>query len=203
MISTLITSCGRIDLLSRTVESLLTKQEQRLFLNINEDSPNADLYQPPNAVNFILNKTGGIGQHASIEQYLKTSLHKYYLHCEDDFHFDNDYDWIKASMDIMEADPQIIKVLARKDSQHPCIHDRELNGIKYGLLQPDWHHVGITWQGFSWNPGLTRMDLLKQFMPFRRWEQDVAEDIAWAGYKVVELEQKVYHHIGEGRSTHE
>lgn len=203
MISTLITSCGRFDLLKETVESLLLNQQQKLFIQINEDSINAAFMPYPIGENFLFNKTGGIGQHASIQEFISTSLHKYYLHCEDDFNFDNDYDWIKASIDIMEADPQIIKVLARKDSQHPCTHDRELNGIKYGLLQPDWHHEGITWQGFSWNPGLTRMDLLRQFIPFRRWEQDVAEDIAWAGYKVAELERKVYRHIGDGRSTHD
>ena len=40
-------------------------------------------------------------------------------------------------------------------------------------------------------------------MPFRKFEQDVVEDIFKAGYKTVELEKKVYKHIGYERSTHE
>jgi len=203
MLQTLITSCGRFDLLNATIGSLLKDQKEELFLQINEDGPYNGFRAEPPITNYLINPTRGIGQHASIEHFVKTNSCKYYLHCEDDFLFDNYYNWIRVSIDIMEANPQIIKVLARKDSQHPCIHDQELNGHKYGFLQPDWHHVGITWQGFSWNPGVTRMDLLKMFMPFRRWEQDVAEDIAWAGFKVVELENKVYSHIGEGRSTHD
>ena len=136
--------------------------------------------------------------------FTKTSPNeKYYLHLEDDWYFNNTYDWIKASIQIMEADNSIMKVLCRKDSQHPCVHDKEVNGIKYGYLQPNWHHEGITWQGFSWNPGVTRLDLLKKFVPFRKWEQDLAEDIANAGYKVAELENKIYMHIGKNRSTHE
>lgn len=201
----LLTSCNRVDLLQRTLQSLHWQQRYApLLVFIHEDA------KEPAWAPAVYNSVGdtiftkGIGQHASIEQFLnKYYGAKYYLHLEDDFYFENDYNWIQASLDIMEADPTIIKVLARQDSQHPCTHDREINGYKYGILQPDWHHVGITWQGFSWNPGVTRMDLLKQFVPFRKWEQDVAEDIAAAGYKVAELQQKVYNHIGGGRSTHD
>lgn len=206
----LLTSCNRLDLLQKTIQSFYKNQRSAVRIFIHEDAVGikggAAVYSSVSNVFF----TNGMGQHKSIEHFLNQNdaftmfgLKKYYLHLEDDFEFTNTFDWIQASIDIMEADPTIIKVLAREDSQHPCVHDREINGVKYGILQANWHHVGITWQGFSWNPGVTRMDLLKNFIPFRKWEQDVAEDIAAAGYKVAELQNKVYRHIGDGRSTHE
>lgn len=158
---------------------------------------------------------------------------------EEDWFFENSYDWIAASKEIMEADPTIIKVLCNSDSPHPCEYDKSTyrsglmsygrggevygNGFKphvtdakrfnakgegmatvnnFGYIQP-WTNNGITWHGFSWNPGVTRLDLLKQFVPFGKHEQDVAKAIYDAGYKVVRLENGVCHHIGGGRSTHE
>lgn len=186
-----LTSCGRFDLLKETIETLYKNQQSKFSLIINDDA--------------LLR----MGQHASIEMFLKNSPNeKYYLHLEDDWSFENSYDWIRDSIEIMENNPDIIKVVCRKDSQHPCVHDKSLIGAhipeqKWGILQAPWHHEGISWQGFTWNPGVTRLDLIKKFIPFRKWEQDVAEDIQAAGYKVAELESKIYKHIGYERSTHE
>jgi hypothetical protein len=177
----LLTSCGRIDLLKMTLESLYKDQQSKLFVTIHEDG---------------LSRTG---QHASIQNFLKYNNDKYYLHCEEDWEFNNSYDWISESVKIMESDPTIIKVLCRDGSPHPCCHDIKKG---YGLLDP-WENDGIKWHGFSWNPGVTRMDLLKQFIPFANYEQDVAREIYNAGYKVAELIKPIYKHIGNGRSTHE
>lgn len=179
----LITSCGRFDLLNRTLITLYENQKTPFFLTINEDG---------------LTKSG---QHNSIEKFLNTVDGKYYLHCECDWLFENSYDWISESVRIMEADPTIIKVLCRNGSPHPCAHDKvSASGIAYGILEP-WHNDGITWMGFSWNPGVTRLDLLKQFIPFGKREQDLAEQIHAAGYKIAELSIPIYTHIGDGRST--
>jgi hypothetical protein len=176
----LITSCGRYDLLFKTLESFHKNQSQNVFINIHEDG---------------LSK---IGQHDSIEKYLNRFGEKYYLHCEEDWMFVNSYDWIKKSIEIMEADNSIIKVLCRGGSPHPCTHDQD----GFGFVNTWTGEDGILWHGFSWNPGVTRADLLKQFIPFAKTEQEVAEQIYKAGYKVVELEKYICTHIGEGRSTH-
>jgi hypothetical protein len=145
--------------------------------------------------------SSGIGQHKSIQFFLYGLTDKYYLHLEDDWLFDNSYDWISESVKIMEADPSIIKVLCRNGSPHPCTHDLvSESGLAYGIIEP-WENDGIIWHGFSWNPGVTRLDLLKQFVPFGEREQNVAEAIHAAGYKVAELSIPIYTHIGEGRST--
>jgi len=178
----LITACGRPDLLHQTISSLYEKQEYKFLLTIQED---------------WLTK---IGQHDSIQTFLNkiTLPEKYYLHCEDDWLFENSYDWISESIKIMEEDPKIIKVLCNSDSPHPQGNPH----IGYTILKP-WENKGILWSGFSWNPGVTRVDLLKKFMPFPRWEQELAAEIHGVGYKVARLNNGVCTHIGQNRSTHE
>lgn len=241
----LITSCGRLDLLKRTLRSLLHKQ-QYIFSGIvvHEDSPRLtkeqsdELNRMQHEFQFELVLLGGIGQHKSIEKFLSEYGGEYYLHVEDDWEFENDRDWIKESVEILETDEGVIKVLCRKDSPHPCEYNYCVgnsmlrtwaeNGKEnpvlskkvvtiavkksddrghwtcdnFGYLYP-WENNGITWSGFSWNPGVTRVEGLRYFMPFQKFEQEVAEDIYKGGLSVVALEQGVCAHIGEGRSTHE
>lgn len=203
----LLTSCGRPDLLNITIESLLANKEIREMIRaiiVHEDmiEATAGMINIPN--NVMIVDSRGVGQHKSIEGFIRNfgTTSKYYLHLEDDWQFDNKYNWIKASVDIMESDDTIIKVLASKDTPHPCIHDLQLNGYEYGILKA-WENNRIVWNGFSWNPGVTRLDYLKQFVPFRQWEQELAGDIAHKGFRVAELKDKIYTHIGDGRSTHE
>lgn len=198
---TLITSCNRRDLLEQTIESLFKNQKVELNITLHEDHPNMISLA---GSGIIL--TGGIGQHASIEKYLNGITDKYYLHCEDDWLFKNHYDWITESKCIMEEDDLVIKVMARNNSPHPCkfnigLVDENRDLISYGEIHPWTGDDGICWHGFSWNPGITRADILKRFMPFPKFEQELAERIFKAGYKVAALANPVYTHIGEGRST--
>jgi hypothetical protein len=129
---------------------------------------------------------------------LQNCTDKYVLFCEDDWIFENNYDWIGKSVEILESNQSIMKVLARDGSPHPCKITE--NGFGYiGIwVGPD----EVVWCGFSWNPGVTRAQDLKNFIPFPKWEQELAKLIYFTGYQMVELEQKVYKHIGDGRSTH-
>lgn len=207
----LLTSCGRHDLLQRTIDSLDDLMGEKLRIIIHEDPP-LDPYKKysghfPKSKKHQLEIYAAynkLGQHKSI-QYMLDLPHvrteKYVLMLEDDWHFDNSYNWICRSIEIMEHDPKIIKVLARKDSPHPCVHSEFHNGTPYGLLAPWMGADNILWHGFSWNPGVTRVDALREFLPFPKWEQELAGTIYKAGYKVAEI-PGVYEHIGDGRSTH-
>lgn len=196
----LLTSCGRKELLFQTMESLKRDQQSDLDIIIHEDSRTGQAYFE----NTIL--TGGLGQHGSIEKFLKEHDEKYYVHLEDDWEFANRYNWIYSSLQLMKFDPSIIKVLAREGSPHPCKHDLSIGvggeSLKFGYLEPWQNTDSLWWCGWSWNPGVTRFDLLKQFVPFKKWEQDLGLDIHNSGYKVAELADKVYRHIGENQSTH-
>lgn len=202
---TLITSCGRPDLLTQTINSLVENQVHKLAIAINEDSESVSIIPP--IPNTMINTyhVKGRNQHASIEKFLRAAVkgvQKYYLHCEDDWLFDNSYDWITESIKIMQNDPKIIKVLCRFDSPHPCEHNININDtLSYGILE-SWGNEGILWKGFSWNPGVTRLDLLSGFMPFPKTEQELAELIYNEGYKVAELSIPIYKHLGDGKSTY-
>lgn len=217
-IPTLITSYNRYDLLEQTLLSFFDNisKEYPPSVFIYEDFPEGEENLIERFLDFKckipklfftkpinLKITGGLGQHGAIEKYLNdrypSSIFKYYIHLEDDWLFNNTYDWISKSIEIMENDPLIIKVLCRDGSPHPCNHD-PIKG--YGELDKWVSPDGILWHGFSWNPGVTRADLLRQFIPFPKNENELSEIIYNAGYKVVELIKPVYKHIGDGRSTH-
>lgn len=180
-------------------------QFEPIKIIVHEDSKQKpDLWDNSISVHHLGNRAG---QHKSIELFLRDFGGKYYLHCEDDWEFRNYYNWIKASTELLAHDDKIIKVVAREGSPHPCEHKLYINTgtdepIQYGYIEPWTSTDDINWHGFSWNPGVTRADLLKQFVPFPKWEQDLAEQIYAKGYKVVELAQSVYKHIGDDRSTH-
>lgn len=180
----LITACGRYDLLQRTLESL--PQVGNIFTVIHDDFQSR------------------LGQHKSIEIFLKKVTGKYYLHLEEDWIFENKYDWIMESIAIMESDSKCIKVLCRDGSPHPHEARYRLDGrnVPYDYLNPWTGPDGIEWHGFSWNPGITRVDLLKSFIPFPKWEQELAKQIYNKGYHVAQLYEGVSKHIGDGRSTH-
>ena len=177
---TLLTSCNRPDLLDQTLKSLLENQQEKISLVITEDGLEKEGAEKSEILKVchkyranmaMLEITGKVGQHAAIEKFLKHGCtDKYYLHLEDDWEFNNSYNWIRQSIGIMENNPTIIKVLAREGSPHPCTHDQVLGfgkkKINYGILQP-WRSPDETlWHGFSWNPGVTRLDILKLFVPF-------------------------------------
>lgn len=207
----LLTSCNRPDLLQRTINSLYMNQlYSNIQLIINEDGGEIflkNLFKKDITVYFTKQE----GQHKSIEKFLSShgshystmrDAHQYYLHLEDDWEFNNSYDWIQASINIMEHDSMVIKVLCRENSPHPCQHDYRIGDISYGYLKPWTSNDSIQWHGFSYNPGVTRLDLIQRFLPIDRNESELAKRIYDAGFKVVELGVPIYKHIGDGRSTH-
>ncbi len=181
-----VTSCGRYDLLTKTLESFGKNMPHKIFTIIHEDG---------------LSKKG---QHQSIIDFLEHSPDvKYYVHLEEDWQFENTYDWISESIKIMDSCEDIIKVICRKDSPHPVDFD---GNVLFGIMQPWRDNDGRLWHGFGWNPGVTRLDYLKRFtntLKNSKWEQDISEAIYLSGYRTALLKDGVCTHIGDGRSTHE
>lgn len=206
-----VTSCGRPDLLEQTLYSFaLNNPTENMRVIIHEDAIDIPFCRESETIKFptiTIVHTNGIGQHASIEKFLQEAPdEKYFVHLEDDWEFDNSYDWISASIAIMEENSDVIKVLCRKDTPHPCEHNKltfETPNLfhQWGYLEP-WENKGIVWNGFSFNPGVTRLDILRKYS-FPRWEQELAEMLSQNNWHTAELKRKIYTHIGQNRSTHE
>ena len=192
----LLTSFKRHDLLKLTVNSLFENQQHKIDLTVNEDSSQVVSL----GEHIKVTNTPNIGQYRVIEKFVNENKAKYYLHLEDDWLFNNSYDWIGKSIEILKNNPDVIKVICRADAVHPC----EFNADGWGVLHP-WNDPwkGHLWHGFGWNPGVTRLDYLKKIGPFSKTEQQTSKRIHELGYKTVLLENGVCSHIGFNRSTHE
>jgi hypothetical protein len=131
------------------------------------------------------------GQIKSISHYFENAHGKYYLHLEDDWFFNprTVQHFIKDSIEIMEQDPNIIKVLSRAEFK---MNTEVKNGIEY-ICETELY--GKVWHGFSWNPGVSRLDLLKA-RNLDQHEHDINLDVHGLGYRVAYLPYNVYTHIG-------
>jgi len=165
-VTVVLTSCGRFDLLKKTVESFLQFNSYpiKAFI-ITEDSGSEEVFSSiPEALRdkftFLINKEN-IGQIKSIDNaYAKVDT-PYIFHCEDDWEFYRS-SFIEDSKKILESNKEIIQVWLRSYYYDIRIH----SGYHYWgerLKQNDVAYYRVMshkqdWQGFSFNPGLRRLN---------------------------------------------
>ena len=206
MITVVLTSCGRLDLLKKTVDS---------FLKFN-DYPIKEF--------IIIDDSGDNFVHDSIrEAYPQWTLilkdHRGQIVCIDDaysmvktpyiFHMEDDWEFIRGgfmqlSLEILENDIQAMQVFIVNQNDHPLeLETYKINNIEYKYLG---HYQN--WKGFSFNPGLRRLSEWKLIGPFmnigkyessglKEWE--IGEEYYKRGFKAAILPDKYCYHIGEGR----
>lgn len=173
-ITLVVTSCGRFDLLRRTLETFdrFNTAPIRSVL-ITEDSGDAQVqdcipehWRP--FTRFIINNPK-LGQMRSVDAAYELIETSWVFHCEDDWDFYRPC-FIEESMTLLENDPQALQVWLRSFNHDLQIHSpyvylnaREVvQGIafyKLGSYKPEW-------QGFSFNPGLRRLADYKQHAPY-------------------------------------
>jgi hypothetical protein len=173
-ITVVVTSCGRFDLLKRTLETFdrfNTAPVRRVL--ITEDSGDAHVKDciPEHwraFTRFIINNPK-LGQMRSVDAAYELIDTKWVFHCEDDWDFYRE-GFIEDSMVLLENDPQALQVWLRSYNHDLLVHSpyvylnaREVvQGIafyKLGSHKPEW-------QGFSFNPGLRRLADYKQHAPY-------------------------------------
>lgn len=165
-VTVVITSCGRQDLLEKTIESFLefnTYPIRRLV--VVEDggrAANASLAERFRKAAIEWLGTGSrLGQVAAIDFAYASVDSEYIFHCEDDWQFVAP-GFVEKSLAILRENAQILQVSLRAlddTNKHPILSATLLTGgVPYRLLQPDFHSRDWgTWHGFSWNPGLRRL----------------------------------------------
>jgi GT2 family glycosyltransferase len=214
-VSVVLTSCGRPDLLKRTVESFNRYNTFPIkeFIII-EDSGNKAMHREVKSLypdyTLILNKEN-IGLIASIDKaysYVKTP---FVMHCEDDWESYRS-GFIEKSLKILLSNPKIMLVWLRALNDvngHP-IEDKTfmIEDTSYRLMAT---HVEGKWHGFGFNPGLRRMEDYKKIGPYSliaptentgMRECYVGQEYFKAGFRAVTLLEGYTYHIGGGRRTY-
>lgn len=180
---TCIIACNRPALLEQTKTSLIANTDFNLKVEVYDDLQR-------------------IGQNWNLMQAYEGRKEKYVLHVEDDWLFDDtNKKWVNESIQILRCNPEIIKVINRKDAIHPVT---EWYKDSFGILDK-WTDPWCLneWFGFGWNCGATRLDLLQEFFPLKdKSEQEISKEIYDAGYRTALLKNSTATHIGEGQSTH-
>lgn len=217
MITFCLTSCGRQDLLERTLDSFLKFNTHPIdeYIII-EDSGSQDCnrelaekYYHKGRFQWLYNPER-IGMVKSIDRLYSMVNPKtdYIFHCEDDWEFYRP-GFIEKSLDVLEDAPHILQVWLREiwdTNGHPVLPSlyRTKSGMPVSILKHNYQGV---WSGYSTNPGLRRykdiinFNALSVFGPDNiGLEAKISMYYAAAGFSAVILTEGYVRHIGEGRS---
>lgn len=160
-----VTSCGRFDLLKRTLESFdrfNSAPIREVF--ITEDSGNEavrDCLPPGWAAHtrFWINRPA-LGQLASIDAAYAAVATPYIFHCEDDWEFYRP-GFLEESKLLLEHEPQALQIWLRSLAHDLAVHSPYVSGgdrrIHEGIAYYPVVSSKPDWQGFSFNPGLRRL----------------------------------------------
>lgn len=208
-VTLVITSCNRIDLLEKTISSLEEYNTHNFKESIIIDDSGDEnckillekLYGDRYKLLFNFPPLGQIASIDKVYSYVKTP---FIFHCEDDWRFLKK-GFVESSLDILESDKSILQVHIRSHNDlngHPIMEDslRLVKGHKIADLSFDY--MG-TWNGFSFNPGLKRIedyDLLVNGYCSVGHEACVSRKYKELGFKACVFLDKYYvEHIGWGR----
>lgn len=206
-VTLVVTSCGRYDLLRRTLASMdpwLARFPNRLLV---EDGPGeeADLAYLRRSGFKVLVNGRTLGQHVAIDRAYAEIQTSFIFHVEDDWEFLREPDIVTA-ISILEAG---IDGYQRVSSV--CFSDRTelswfcqetfreitINGSHYRYSLDPQHHQNA----FTFHPHLLRCDFAKKIGPYSlfRSEGGIARFLYRRAYIVVTETPKCVRHIGDGR----
>jgi len=168
-----ITSCGRPELLKKTLETFMEFNTYPIAeAIICEDSGiNGIIDFATNILNFpckIIYNEKRIGQMRSIENGVKYIKTPYVFHCEDDWEF---YcpGFIQLSMEILQKNDKIAQVLLRS-------YDEYINRYGFKIHNTDNDYKQITLpslhQIYSFNPYLKKTNIELLNIPYEDWDDE-------------------------------
>lgn len=169
-VTVIITSCGRPDLLSRTLTTFFHSNNYPITeYYLNEDSGNNEIISYINQqYPFIkcFNQPVKLGLSASLDLLLSKAKTEWIFNIEDDWEF-NPYNpnFIHDSLKILQARPDIHQVWIRgeNDFEHPLSKEIEfIEGIPIKKVTKGYLNL---WSGFSLNPSLRNINTLKWLFP--------------------------------------
>ena len=173
-ITLMVTSCGRFDLLKRTLETFdrfNTAPIRRVF--ITEDSGDEQVRDCIPAhwrehTEFIFNNPK-LGQMRSVDAAYQRVETSWIFHCEDDWEFYRP-GFVEDSMTVLQARPEILQIWLRSYNHDLRVHSPYIHlgarAIVDGVACYPLISDKPEWQGFSLNPGLRRLEDYRLCAPF-------------------------------------
>jgi hypothetical protein len=210
----IITSCGRHDLLLRTLLSLRAFNTDRhtgdvLVIEDGAADPSALCAR----FGAKLIRTGRkMGQVAAIDLAYSYVTTPYIFHCEDDWEFYR-AGFVERSRAVLEADLSSVCVWLRSwgdTNGHPLSFRSPCR--TFGVLSSDYLYHDVSWSGFSFNPGLRRLSDYIRVGPFARLvaaaegpvEAVIGGTYRSLGFRAVILDEGGFvRHTGWGRHVDE
>jgi len=217
MVTVVITSCDRLDLLERTVESFneMNTYPIKEFIII-EDSGKPEVHEALKALypdyHLILNEEN-IGLIRSVDKAYAQVTTPYVFHTEDDYEYVKP-GFVEDSLKIMEDNSWIMQVWISNIHNQPIDEAIcETGGVKFRLVGVDGMN-GI-WHGFTFAPGLRSMDGYEKTRPWTQWSEEgtflaareceIGREYFRQGYRAASLlnifKDGYCKHIGGGRAT--
>ncbi len=201
-LSTVLTSCGRFDLLKATVGSFLQHFATDKIL-IAEDSDKAEeaaaFARAFPVAEMHVNKPK-LGQMRSIDALYARLTTPYVLHLEDDWAFSASVD-LDRIIDFMEGRPDISVVCIGYRLDRRFLHHAKPEshgGLNYLVWDLEAHPK---WFSYSFNPSIGRVALWREIGPFARFttEENVSEHCKARGMRIAMAVPAIALHIGEAR----
>jgi len=213
MVTVVITSFNRFDLLDRMIKSLNTVNDYPLKeIIIIEDSADKEMHRKltenfSETCKLILNEKN-IGAYASIDLAYSFVTTPYILHIEDDWEFTHG-GFIQKAIEVLRHDDMIMQVSLEHNpvmSTLPEVYNA--NGVEYQIVGTD---INGWWHGFTCHPSLRSMAGYGKTKPWVQWstnEDDLAHrelkvgfEYFRLGYKAAILKESYCIHTGLGRCT--
>lgn len=207
MITFALTSCGRPDLLEKTMDSFIKFNTYPInkFIIIEDsciENINYNLKIKYNDLNILwIDNDCRLGQIKSIDKMYSYIETEYIFHCEEDWLF-TDYGFIEDSIKILENNNKILNVWIRDKydtNNHPIEESIFIcDDIQYSLVSLDY--MGI-WNGFTFNPGVRRLNDYKLINNYDSVGHEAHISIKYKdmGYRSAILNKKYVEHIGWDR----
>ena len=209
-VTMVLTSCNRLDLLERTINSIpketLNKIPKKILIDDSADKECFDILEKENKTGYLkswtlLTNEKKLGQPGSIDRAYSQVNTKYVFHCEDDWYFE-DGEFIDRSLPILEKYDNVLQVTFRIDSPHPVGTEGYEIGTpsEFGVLVPGYNG----WPGFTYNPNVFRFSAYQEIKPINgKSEKEVGIIYKDKELFTVALEQRTVRHIGDGRHAYD
>ena len=214
-ITFVMTSCGRPDLLRRTIDSFFRHNdypiEKYIIIEDSSDETMKDwLLENYGSVFEVIFNKPKLGQIKSVDRAYSKVQTPYIFHCEDDWQFFRGH-FISESLSVLREDPKIVQVWLRDlwdTNTHPPERTilRTEDAVLYRRITFDHHG----WHGFSFNPGLRRKadyDIIGSYEAVGYQyvnighEKAISQKYKDLGYYAAILEEAAVEHTGWDRTV--